>query len=248
MAIYGPDDVLVLLDGYDLGDDLFEISPIDIGLLSDEGRGFGDSWSELQSIGVKNFTCGFKGRYNDAALRSNAALITQLGSNRVFAVGLEGNTKGKKIVVAQPAQAKYGRIPAIDGLTKVSVDFAGRDRIEDMTILQILQAASAAGATPSGSTDNAAGTSNGGRALIMITSLTLGGYTSLTVNLQESQNDGGGDPYATKVALATAVTAAPFAAVVPMTGTIERWLRASLTWNGAGSGQSVTLLVAAIRD
>lgn len=248
MATWGPDDVSILLDGYDLSGETFENGPINIGMLQEESRGYGDVWSEVSYIGVKEWSFDLRARYDDAALKINAALVSSLGLNRVLGISIEGGAKGKKITIANPGQLGYARQPEIAGLLKAGVRFAGRERIEDMTILQRLQAASAAGATPDGSTDNGAGTSNGGRAAIFITSLTLGGYTSLTVNLQESQNDGGADPYATKVALATAVTAAPFAAIVPMTGTIERWLRPFLVWNGAGSGQSVTLLVAAIRD
>lgn len=250
MAYYGPDDVFVLLDGYDMGNEIFEITPPDIEALFEKSRGFGDAWDEESPIGVKQWSCGFRARYDDAALKSNVALVTQVGTNRVLAMGLEGNAKGKKVIVCNPGQGSYGRMPQIDGLTKVSVNFVGRDRIEDMLILQSLAADSGAGAMPDGSTDNTTSSANGGRALIVVTSLTLGGYTSLTVNLRESSDNGGGDPFATKQALVTGLVGAsvPYAAIVPISGTIERYTRPELTWNGAGSGESVTALVALIRD
>ena len=248
MATYGPADVSVILDGYDLSQHLLEIDDLDVAGKFEESRGFGDTYSEQTYIGVKEWTLGMRGRYNDAALASNVALVTQVGNNRVLAIEYEGNTKGKKLTVLNPGEANYARQPQIDGLTKVAFKLAGRERIDEMTILQRLVADSAAGALSDGSTDNGAASSNGGRAVILITQLALGGYTSFTFNLQESQNDGGGDPYATKVALATAVTAAPFAAIVPITGTIERWTRPFVVLNGAGSGESWTALIALIRD
>lgn len=250
MAVYGPDDLLVLLDGYNIGGYIFEITPPDIEAMVEDSRGFGDAWSEQTYIGVRRWTTGFRGRYDDALLQSNAALIGGVADadGRALALLFEGNTKGKKVAVGICDQQRYRREPQLDGLLKLAAEFSGKSQIEDQTIMQTLVVDSGAGATSDGSTDNLASSSNGGRALIQITQMALGGYTSMTFNLQESSDNGGGDAFATKIALATAVTAAPFAAIVPFTGLLERYTRVSVTLNGAGSSESWTALVSIIRD
>ena len=76
-----------------------------------------------------------------------------------------------------------------------------------------------------------------------MTELTLGGYTSITVTVQESSDNGGSDAFADVVAF-TAVTAESFSERKAIAATVERYTRVILTLNGAGSSESITLLVA----
>ena len=51
MANYGPDDVLVLVSGYNLGIDLFE-APIPTEAILEETNTFGDAWVERSPVGT----------------------------------------------------------------------------------------------------------------------------------------------------------------------------------------------------
>jgi hypothetical protein len=77
MANYGPDDVLVLVGGINLGIDLFE-APIQTSAVLEETQTFGDSWVEQTPVGVKAGTLTVRGFLDDTNDRSNEALVTGL--------------------------------------------------------------------------------------------------------------------------------------------------------------------------
>lgn len=250
MPNYGPDDVLVLIDGYDISGETYELGPIEREADYERNRGFGALWDTQAPIGTKRASVQHRSYYDDAALKTSAALVAQVGTLRAMGIWLEGNALGKNAVAFQLAQRNVARLPMRDELTKIAAEYLANGRLDECKVLQPFQAETAtAGGTSPGGLDNAASSANGGRAYLFVNSLTLGGYTSLAINLQESSDNGGGDAYATKQVLVTGLTGGlPLASIVPITGAIERWTRINLAWAGAGAGQSVILAVLLVRD
>lgn len=249
MAKYGSDDVFLLIGGYDISGNSFALNE-ETEAIEEETHGFGDIWVERTAVGVYKGGVSHESFYDDAALQTNAAALAALGVNTVLVAGLEGNTQGRKVIGYEGAlETKFSRLPKRGELTKISAEYMGSGFCENPKIVQILAAQSAAGTGSSGSLDNTAGTSNGGSAYLELTGLTLGGYTSVTIKIQQSSDNGGGDPFSDLVTFTNVVGASPGAtwaqrAVVNPGTTVERYLRATITWNGAGSGQSVTYVVA----
>lgn len=146
-------------------------------------------------------------------------------------------------------QAQYSRLPARGELTKVSANYSTTGEIDEPNIVQILAAQTSGGAGSSGALDNTASSANGGAAYLQITGLTLGGYTSVSIVLQHSSDNGVGDPFVQiGSAFANATTTGAQRVRIADGTTVKRYLRAFVTWNGAGSGQSVTYCVAFARN
>lgn len=251
MAKFGPDDVLVLLDGRNLGIDLFE-TPISVSAQMEDSHTWGDTFAEMAAIGVKEGEVGVRGFYDDATDRSSDSLVDGLTTqDRVLVITVEGNAQGQTAVAMKATQTNVARLPGRAELTKISADFMGDGVIDEAAlIVQSHVADSGAGVMSDGPLDNAAQSTNGGRVYLEVSALTLGGYTSMQVKLQES-SDNGGDAYADVVgATSAAITAAPASEVMTVAAgtTIERFTRAFLVLNGAGSSESITALVALARD
>lgn len=251
MAKRGSPDVFLLVDGYNISGDTIEMEQIKETLPPERTDGMGDSWTEYTHVGIKGGGINHRCLYDDAALATNAALTGSIGISRILLAGYEGNTKGQKCSAFQGAmETKIARMATRGELHKISAEYLTNGAIDEPTIIQVLAAQSAAGAGSSGSSDNGAGTSNGGVFYVQVPALTLGGYTSVTIVLQHSSDNGGADPWATLVGCTITSTSAPDKARVEVAAgtTVDRYLRANVTWNGAGSGQSVTYVVAFQRN
>lgn len=249
MAKYGQGSVFLLVDGYNISGDTFEMEKIKEAAV-EQTDGFGDTWVERTATGIKSGGITHRCFYDDAALATNAALVAGVGVSRVLLAGLEGNVQGRKCVGFEGAmQTKFVRNPVRGELHKCSAEYLNNGDIDEPKIIQVLAAQGSTGTGSSGSLDNAAGSSNGGVAYLEVTGLTLGGYTSVTVVLQQSSDNGGADPFSALVTFTNVVGSTPGSTwaqrieVAPAT-TVERYLRASITFNGAGSGQSITYTVA----
>lgn len=242
MAKYGQSDVFVLVDGYDISGDTFELTP-EIEAILEQTDGFGDSWEEQTAVGVKRAVVAHRSFYDDTAQATSDALVGSEGTARVFTAGIEGNAQGKKVICSNGIlQRRVARTPARGELHKISAEYEGA-KMEDAVIIQSLAAESGAGATSDGTHVFSTATETNGTAYLQVTDLTLGGYTSITVKLEHSPD---GSTWAT-LATFTNVTAAQFAEAVAITGTIDDNVRTTLTLNGAGSGESITLLTALVR-
>jgi hypothetical protein len=242
MAKRGPDEVFLLVGGYDLGQDSHSLT-FDKSALTEETTTFGDAWAENTYIGVKRGQVTQEGYYDDADNRTSEILSSNGGTSRVLTGTFSGNAQGRAAFgMAGAMQATFGRAPSRTEITKVNATFESNGEIEEGVILQSLAAESGAGATSDGSHDHgSAGTRSA--AYLQVTELTLGGYTSITVKVQESSDNGSGDAWA-DIATFTAVTAESFAERVAIAASVERYTRVTLTLNGSGSGESITLLVA----
>lgn len=241
MAKFGPDDLGLLIDGYDLAQDSIDAT-IESEALLEQTNGWGDSWVEWSATGVRQGSFAWNGFFDDTAGLAVEALVGNEGAAGVACV-LLGTAQGNGFVGLSGLKASQARAAARDQLQKISLNIQGAI-VEDGDIIESLGAESGDGVTGDGSLDNAASSADGGAGYLQVKSLTLGGYTSVTVKIQESSDDGAGDAFADVVTF-TAVTAAEIAERVAVaTGTtVERYLRVTLTWNGAGSSESITLMV-----
>lgn len=246
MTKYGSDDVFLLFSGFDISGDTFELQQVKEALL-EATHGFGDAWEEQSAVGVKTGGVNHRSFYDDATGATNEALFGGMGFNRPMLAGLEGNAQGKKCIAFNPMQRNYVRSPARGELHKVSAEYLSHQKISEAEIIQSLAAQTAAGAGSDGSLDNGAQSTSGGTAYLEITALDLDGYTSVTIQLEESSDNGAGDPW-TQVGSAFTAATARGGARIEISGTIERYTRATVTWNGAGTSPSVTYIVALERD
>ena len=242
MAKRGPDEVFLLVGGYDLGQDSHSLN-FDRSAITEETTTFGDTFVENTYIGVKRGQITQEGYYDDADNRTSEIFSGNGGTSRVIVAGFSGNAQGRLCAgLAGGMQSTFGRGASRNELTKVSATFESNGEIEEGVILQSLAAESGAGATSDGSHDHsAAGTRSA--AYLQVTELTLGGYTSITVKVQESSDNGSGDAWADIVTF-TAVTAESVGERIAIAASVERYTRVTLTLNGSGSSESITLLVA----
>lgn len=242
MAKRGPDEVFLLVGGYDLGQDSHSLTLSKSAEL-EETTTFGDTFTENTFTGVKRGQVTQEGFYDDTDNRTSEALSSNSGTSRVIVVGFSGNAQGRACAgLAGGMQSTFGRGASRNEITKVSATFESNGEIEEGVILQSLAAESGAGATSDGSHDHgAAGTRSA--AYLQVTELTLGGYTSITVKVQESSDDGSGDAWA-DIATFTAITAESTAERIAIAASVERYTRVTLTLNGSGSSESITMLVA----
>ncbi|MCH8236179.1 MAG: hypothetical protein IIC29_08650, partial [Chloroflexi bacterium] len=171
--------------------------------------------------------------------------------DRVIVALLEGNTQGKTAICFKSTQQSVSRNPGRAELHKIAADFMADGVMDEAAlVVQTHVADSGAGVMSDGPLDNGAESTNGGRVYIEVSAITLGGYTKMQIKLQES-SDNGGDAYADVAGATSAtITAAPFAEVLTVAAgvTIEKFTRAFLVLNGAGSSESITALVALARD
>lgn len=244
MAKFGADDVFVLVNGHAISGDTQVLETEKEAVLEEDTHGFGDTWVEREYVGVRKWSASQEGHYDDADGGTEDAFVGHEGADRVVAFGIEGNAQGKKvqcgIAISSSAVRRAGR----GILSKISAEWQGDGVLSDAVIIQSLAAESGAGATSDGSQDNTASSASGGTGYLQVTDLALGGYTSITVKIQDSPDNSAW----TDLITFTAVTADEFAQAVSVTGTVDRYLRVELTLNGAGSSESITLLVAFERD
>lgn len=240
MAKVGVDDISVFVGGVSLGG---ELTTLQVGseVVLEGINGFGDSWVEPSHVGLSRAQASLAGFYDNSLsdgileLGGVGALCTCFAWSQVQG----GDFSGFYIL-----RSSYARQPGREELTKMAAEFLGNGRLDDGEIIQPSSAESGSGVTSAGSLDNGASTSNGGATYLQVSSLTLGGYTSITVTVQDSPNN---STWAT-LATHTVATSAPYAERISVSGTIDRYTRVILTLNGSGSSESITLFVGVARS
>jgi len=197
------------------------------------------AWAQHQATGSFKASLTQNGWYDDAALSSNEAFVEKQNTIQVIAFAPEGNTVGKRLVQFLGAfVAKLTRAFSKDGLHKCNVAYTVTGQVDEGRIIHDLKAETTAGHTNATSVSEAALTSNGGAALLQVTTITLGGYTNAIVTVRHSADN---STFADLVAM-TAITAAntPGGERKTCAGTVNRYISCAWAWTGAGSGQSVT--------
>ena len=242
MAKRGPDEMFVLYDGYDIGQEAHELSMVLTAIIESDTHGFGKEWTEAQFTGVKRGVVNYLGMYDDADNSTAEALDEKEGLELPMVLVWAGNVQGRKATGLRPNMSTHARNAGREAMQKTSAQWETSGAVEEGVVLQSLAAESGAGVTSDGSHDHgAAGVRSA--VYLQVTELDLGGYDSITVAVQESSNDGAGDAFA-DIATFTIVTAESFAERIAIAASVEQFTRVTLTLNGTGSVESITLLVA----
>jgi len=247
MAKYGSSNVgFVLIGGYDVLGVTRSMSDA-ITASTEASDALGDAWRETLPTGVVSAAVEADGLYDDATGSINDLLADNQQTSRVMTWSLSSAAVGGAFDGVEGVfGASYSRGSKVGELHKAKANYEVSGKYDARgVILHALSAETADWDTEtSGQQDNAASSSAGGAAYVQCTALTLGGYTSVTITVRDSSDD---ITYGDLVAF-TAITAAPAAERVTVSGTVERYTAMQGVFNGSGSGQSVTALVGFKRD
>lgn len=239
MSTYDSSNIaFFLIDGYSVLGQTTDLSDKVTATIEDTTP-LGAAWMVNRFNNLRKYDITQKGFFDDATNSVNDALAGKIGTTRTLCFGYETNTTGKQFVGASgPVESDYERVSVVGKVHRANATYAAAGAIENGVILHGLGAETAAGNTSATDVDNAASSANGGAAYLQLTALTLGGFTNVIVKVQESVDN------ITYVDLATftAVTAAPAAQRIAVTGTVDRYLDVAWSFTGSGSGESVTFM------
>ncbi len=246
MTQYGPKDVFILVDGYDLTAIGTEME-IGKEAVLDESTPYGATWATHENTGIKKGTVTHGGFYDDAANGVNAALSEHQGESRIMCAGFAGNTNGRLFAgFAGAMETKYDRLASRGKMHRANASYQVTGTAEDGRILHALDEETADGDTEDASIDGDAATDYGGAVYLQVTALTLGGYDDVTVTVRQSANDvDWEDLQAFTDVSAIGAERIEIAAGV---GSIKQYLAVSWVFNGAGSDPSITFFVGAVRN
>ena len=230
MTLYGAPNVgFVLLGGRDIRGDLTEIKDSQEAVV-DETTALGDSDDTWAKVVVSKYEGSLRGIYSD----SGVLTAFESGSVQELMYALEGNTIGNEFTGIDAIRAVVTRNAVRDMLHRIEATFKATTAM-DKGVVSASHAARSDAAVIA-SVDNAASSANGAVGYLGVSALTLGGYTSVTIKLRDSTDD---ISYADHITF-TNVTAAPASERKTSSGTVNRYTKSTVTFNGAGSGESVT--------
>jgi hypothetical protein len=243
---YGSPDVgFILQGGRSLLADLTEHN-IDREAILEDTTVLGIEDETHAGVGIKKAEISQSGLFDDGTDRIHDALVGL--SEEIACVGEAGNALPAS-GVARPCvgikgqiQVNYARIASRGELHKAEASYKANGIVEECVLLHPhIAETTDPGDTESNSHDNAASSADGGAAYLQVSALILGGYTNLQVTIRDSADDitfadHGSGAFA-------AVTTAPSAQRIALTGTIRRYTAIDWDWVGAGSGQTATFMV-----
>ena len=246
MARYGSPDVgFILQGGRNLLADLTVVT-IDREAILEETTVLGDADEQHAAVGINKAVISQDGFYDDATDRINDALVGL--SEQVACVGYAGNAL-PAAGVARPCvgikgqiQSTYVRAASRNELHKASAAYMANGIVEECVLLAHHIARTAdPGDTESTSHDNAASSAAGGAAYLQVSALALGGFTNVQVTIRDSADDAAWLDHADGAF--AAITTAPTAERIALTGTIRRYTAIDWDFVGAGAAQSITFMV-----
>ena len=241
MGRYGPASVgFLLIGGMNVRS---RVATIRIKTMTEteETRPLGESWEQHTPIGLHRGELEQTGWYDDALRGLNQGLIDLEGTPQVVCVAPSGNVALAQMVGYEGVfAASWERVVERRGLTKANVTYAIDGQVDEGRIVQPLTAVDG---SASAAVDFGAGSTQGGAVYAQLEALTLGGYTDVGLTVEHSVDD---VTYADLVTW-TGQTAAPTAVRLPVTGTINRYVKTTWAFAGTGSGQSLTAMVALAR-
>lgn len=242
MAKYGGADVgFLLISGHDVRGVSTTLRE-NVAAVMVPTHGLGDSWAEHTPTGRKTAELEIASFYDDAAGGIDALLANNQENKRIGCWNFENNTVGQPFTGVEGVFGRaYERVASLDDLHKVTGGYVVSGQVDQNgAILHTLQAeTTASGNTEGNPVNNGASSANGGIAYLQVTGLTLGGYTSVSINVADSPTD----VTYSDILNFNAVTAAQTAQRKAYVGTVEQYLAINWTFNGAGSGQSITFMV-----
>lgn len=160
------------------------------------------------------------------------------GGVAVVTVGESGFALGSRVQSLEVRQNNYAISSPVGDVVSISASWTSEGGVDSGVSLRDLSSASA---TANGSSvDNAASSANGAVAALHVTTNTRNG--TVVVKVQHSTDNSAWSDLLTFTTVASSTTTAERVAV---TGTVNRYLRAS--WTVAGSTGSITFAVAACR-
>lgn len=237
MTQYGsPDVAFVLLGGRSIMGDIIEIVDSQEGV-NEETTALGASVDSWAAVGVKRFEAILRGIYSD----SGVVTALEVATAQALMYGLEGNTLGKEFTGLTSVRTQIVRSSTRDALHRLEATFKANQGMDQGVILAPLVARDS-GDTPLTAVDNAAASSNGSIGYLGVSAITLGGYDSVTIKIRDAAVSTYGD----HITFAN-IAAVPAFERLTVAGEVLRNARIETTWNGAGSGESITFAVGFIR-
>lgn len=200
-------------------------------------RALGDTWPTHGATGLSNAMLSQNGFYNDATASTSEALSSGVGLSQAVSIGLGTAVGDPAFGFAGTFVMSWDRLSKVGALTKANATYQITGAAGDG---KILKPASTLTAGFTGTAlDNGASSSDGGCGVVQIgAAFALGGYTSYTVKIQHSTDNSSWSDLITF----TTFTAmgGEYAAV---TGTVNRYLRATAALVGSGSGPTIPISV-----
>ena len=189
--------------------------------------------------GLIDGTVSLSGLWDGAASAIDSILAALVGAAAsVFTAGPAGTTIGNRAELASLLETSYEIDDSVSEVVGISVEGQADDRVETGIFLHNLTAETATG--NAASQDNGGASSNGGVAHLHLTAVT-GTSPTNTVLVEHSTN---GSSWSTLVTF-TALAGTTISERKTVTGTVNRYLRAS--WTIAGTTPSYTFAVAFAR-
>lgn len=193
----------------------------------------GSLWQDHVFSGVRRFRATIDlfaddSLYTTPVTGTQYPVVIQLAGNAANRPALVGYGS---VVDTQSRSIRVGEVLK-ERLTVVGVGWA-YDAVAAKTVLPHATR-STAGNTDATPCDDGAQTTSGGALVACVASLTLGGYTDLTIKLRDSAD---GTTFADVTGASLTFTTAGVQ-VVEVAGTLRRYVSASWAWTGSGSGQS----------
>lgn len=243
MAYYSKKDCFLYCSGYNLGPYMETIgakqsSPVD------EWRPLGSDYLTRTYTGEDNAEVTMAGLYETT---STAVVGAKPDStSRVWVAGFETDDESKRFWGFRSAAVSEGELVMEEGkVHRISPVLTISGAHNEGYIVAPLTARTTAGNTQATYADMGASAGVGiASAFLIVTSITLGGYTNLVVTPQSCDTPAG--TYLDETAF-TAVTAAG-GQCITLAGVVERYLAIQWVWTGAGSGMSWTGFVGVARD
>jgi hypothetical protein len=136
MAQFSSKDVgFILVDGFNLLGTATMIQD-SVEAVLQETTVLGGTWAQFTSVGVKKGALSQGGFYDDAAGKSNLALIASIGATRIYTYNLESNIVGAFFVgFAGAIQAKYERGLTLEKLHTANAVYNPSGPVEDGQVL-----------------------------------------------------------------------------------------------------------------
>lgn len=207
---------------------------------TEKTHGLGDPWEETSNTGVPKGDFAQNGAFfDDTTNRMHTALKASGAVSRVGLVVWGGNSLGASCTgYAGILGCEYEVVAQLGRLTKANAGYGVSGNVEDGVLLQAHAALTAN--TTGTSVDNGASSTNGAAGYLEVSAFS--GFSSVAVKFQHSTDNSSWNDI-TSGAFA-AVSSAPGAQRIAMTGTINRYTRMVVTVTGSGS---ITLAVALAR-
>lgn len=177
---------------------------------------------------------GFIDTTNDSFDEVAFALL-QTTTDHYLAQLFEGITAGRIAYEAVVQPTSQPRAAAIGEAIVISLEAAGSGHVSRGVVLH--------SATASGNGNSAGqnlGATTSGQTLVAVFRVISGTFSAITLSIQESQNDGGADPYATISGMTSGSMTAAGVVRVTTTAATEAWKRVNIS---GFSGTSCVVLV-----